>query len=88
MTYIADADNSELVERPGMWGTRVLPIHLNDPSGRPHFIITMDIKTKILCKIFGWHNGKGEKSFDGMSIHSTCSRCGKKVMQDSQGNWF
>ena len=39
--------------------------------------------------LLGWHNGKGgAKSFDGASVHSTCSLCGKSVMQDSQGNWF
>ncbi len=39
--------------------------------------------------ILGWHDGKGDSvSFDGCSLHATCSKCGKKVMQDSQGNWF
>ena len=42
-----------------------------------------------LCKYLGWHNGKGKPhTFDGCSFHSTCSICGKEVMQDSQGNWF
>jgi hypothetical protein len=41
------------------------------------------------CSVFGWHNGKkGPRSFDGCSLHATCSKCGKEVMQDSQGNWF
>lgn len=40
------------------------------------------------CKQFGWHNGLGgNNSFDGCSFHATCSKCGKEVMQDSQGNW-
>jgi len=47
---------------------------------------------KLLRVVFhdwmGWHNGKGKRSFDGCSVHSTCSICGKSVMQDSQGNWF
>ena len=44
----------------------------------------------LLCKIMGWHNGdsKSNMSFDGCSVHSQCSRCGKEVMQDSQGGWF
>lgn len=43
----------------------------------------------LFCKILPWHNGKGaEHRSDGCSLHSTCSRCGKSVMQDSQGNWF
>lgn len=37
----------------------------------------------------GWHDGKGAgEQFDGVSFHSKCSKCGKKVLQDSQGNWF
>ena len=46
--------------------------------------------TQFNChNIFRWHNGKGDsKSFDGCSVHSTCSKCGTEVMQDSQGNWF
>jgi len=45
--------------------------------------------TTYACKQFGWHNGNGgSKSFDGCSIHATCSKCGKEVMLDSQGNWF
>jgi len=46
--------------------------------------------THYSCSTFGWHNGKGlsEKTFDGCSVHSVCSKCDKEVMQDSQGNWF
>lgn len=40
------------------------------------------------CK-FGIHNGDGGAAYsDGISLHSTCNRCGKRVMMDSQGNWF
>lgn len=48
------------------------------------------LKIRLLfCKVFGWHNGRGGLlSFDGASYCSTCSICGKKVLQDSQGNWF
>ncbi len=46
-------------------------------------------KTQLSCKMFKWHNGKGElKTFDGCSFHSACSKCGRGVMQDGQGNWF
>ena len=46
-------------------------------------------KTQISCDTFDWHNGSGgPHSFDGCSVHATCGKCGKKVMQDSQGNWF
>ena len=40
------------------------------------------------CDIMGWHNGNGENGFDGCSFTGTCSKCGKKVLMDSQGNWF
>jgi len=47
--------------------------------------------TNHSCRIFGWHDGKctaqGVK-FDGASFHAVCSKCGKEVMQDSQGGWF
>jgi len=37
----------------------------------------------------GWHDGKGGAvEFDGASLVSKCSICGKRVLQDSQGNWF
>jgi len=46
-------------------------------------------KTHYSCRWYGWHNGKsGSISFDGCSVHAICSKCGKEVMQDSQGNWF
>ena len=43
----------------------------------------------LVCDLLGWHNGNlGMRTHDGCSIHAHCSRCGKEVMQDSQGNWF
>ena len=43
----------------------------------------------LTCRYLGWHNGNaGAKSFDGLSIHARCDKCGKEVMQDGQGNWF
>lgn len=45
--------------------------------------------TNYVCSILGWHNGKGSAiGFDGCSATSSCSKCGKSVLQDSQGNWF
>ncbi len=45
--------------------------------------------TFYCCNFLGWHNGKGAPmSFDGCSIHAKCTKCGKEVLQDSQGNWF
>lgn len=58
----------------------------------PYFLCLVDkyLNTHLSCKYFGWHNGNGsqQRKFDGCSIHSVCSKCGKEVMQDSQGNWF
>jgi hypothetical protein len=37
----------------------------------------------------GWHDGDGAgKRFGGASITGWCSRCGKRMLQDSQGGWF
>lgn len=48
--------------------------------------------TALSCRYFGWHNGAkydgNARTFDGCSYHGVCSKCDKKVMQDSQGNWF
>ena len=46
--------------------------------------------TSFSCRFYHWHDGKGagKARFDGCSLHSTCSKCGKEVMQDGQGNWF
>ena len=45
---------------------------------------------ELNCDQFDWHDGNGQAyhKFDGATFHSTCSICGKEVMQDSQGNWF
>ena len=47
--------------------------------------------THYSCDWYGSHDGHGdskERYFDGCSYHAVCSKCGKRVMQDSQGNWF
>jgi hypothetical protein len=49
-------------------------------------------KDKSFCTMLGWHKGGnviwggGTSTF--IQLYSTCPRCGKEVMQDSQGNWF
>lgn len=40
------------------------------------------------CDVFGWHYVDDIEGCDGISLTSHCSRCGKAVLQDSQGNWF
>jgi hypothetical protein len=42
----------------------------------------------LLCRVLGWHVGRHRFSFDGASVHAECGRCGDRVLQDSQGNWF
>lgn len=43
---------------------------------------------KWFCDKMGWHLEPKKQGFDGCSFTGTCPRCNKKVMQDSQGNWF
>lgn len=43
---------------------------------------------KWFCDKLGWHLEPKEKSFDGCSLEGICPRCGKHVLQNSQGNWF
>lgn len=37
--------------------------------------------------ILGWHDCEID-GFAGASFTGTCKYCGKKCLQDSQGNWF
>ena len=47
------------------------------------------LSQRILCSWLGWHNDKGGvQTFDGASFGARCGRCGVRVLQDSQGNWF
>ena len=52
---------------------------------------TIHFKSKWFCENFDWHyvtKKSMDDRFDGCSLHSRCTRCGKKVIQDGQGNWF
>ena len=41
------------------------------------------------CRVLGWHLSPQQgQGFDGCSFTGICPRCGKQVLQDSQGNWF
>jgi len=39
-----------------------------------------------------WYGQCGHKpsgmSFDGVGLASRCIKCGSKIQQDSQGNWY
>ena len=51
-------------------------------------VVSQFSKAKFFCKVFGWHWAPYDQGFDGCSKNGKCPRCGKSVMQDSQGNWF
>ena len=43
---------------------------------------------KIYHDYLEWHIPTNEQRFDVLSMCSTCRFCGKRILQDSQGNWF
>ena len=45
-------------------------------------------KSKWFCDKMGWHNAPVVTGWDGASFEGVCPRCGRHVLQDSQGNWF
>ena len=49
----------------------------------------MEFLRRFAHNVLGWHNGDGEpKGFDGLSSFAVCTRCWRRVLMDSQGNWF
>lgn len=51
-------------------------------------IVNIFYKHIWFCNVWGWHKAPKEQGFDGCSRNGICPICGKKVLQDSQGNWF
>ena len=51
-------------------------------------IIDKRSKSKWFCDKMGWHKAPERVGFDGCSMNGKCSRCGKDVLQDSNGDWF
>lgn len=43
---------------------------------------------KWACSLLGWHLPPENPRSDGTVSYGICPRCGKSVLQDSQGNWF
>jgi len=43
---------------------------------------------RLACNKLGWHKAPIAQTFDGCSYYGDCPRCGHRVLQDSQGNWF
>ena len=40
------------------------------------------------CNKMGWHLQPKTIGIDGCSLIGICPRCGERVLQDGQGNWF
>lgn len=43
---------------------------------------------KFFHDVMGWHEPTKNITFNGVCYCSHCKYCKKKIMQDSQGNWF
>jgi hypothetical protein len=54
----------------------------------PCTIIDNYSNSKWFCNFWGWHKAPKSQGFNGCSYNGCCPRCGKSVLQDSQGNWF
>lgn len=51
-------------------------------------IVNTFSKSKWFCIKMGWHRTPIRIDSDGFQQNGECPRCGKSVIQDSQGNWF
>ncbi len=45
-------------------------------------------RLRYFCGAMGWHLTPYAQWFNGSSMYGQCPRCEKRVLQDSQGNWF
>jgi len=43
---------------------------------------------KILCDVLGWHKPNKKITLCGINSKFICKYCVRKIMLDSQGNWF
>jgi len=66
----------------GSWDAKAMDLVVSD--GRNWW---KKLKKKILCDLLGWHRAS-VSGWDGCSFTSICKLCGKKLLKDSQGNWF
>jgi hypothetical protein len=39
------------------------------------------------CRVMGWHLAPKDQEHNGANMAGNCPRCGKRVLQDSQGGW-
>lgn len=51
-------------------------------------VVNLWSKNSWFCKVMGWHKEPWNILFDGCSLSGKCPRCKKRVLKDSQGNWF
>lgn len=42
----------------------------------------------FLCNVMGWHSPGRTVTTFGIIQESKCKYCGRRIMLDSQGNWF
>jgi len=46
-------------------------------------------KKSFRCEVLGWHAPTNiYVGWLSTTFESTCKRCGRPILQDSQGNWF
>lgn len=43
--------------------------------------------SNFMCDTLGWHK-PGKYWMSGINLVSNCRYCGRKILKDSQGNWF
>jgi len=43
---------------------------------------------RFFCDKLNWHLTPKRVYHEGINLKGHCPRCGKEVIQDSQGNWF
>ena len=50
--------------------------------------VTILERWRKFCCWMDWHTPSNWLTWDGASFGSWCHRCGLRILQDSQGNWF
>lgn len=73
----------EELSQPRWWMLPVLMV-----IALPCLVVDYFSNSKWFCTFWGWHKAPLQQGFDGVSFNGECPRCGKKVLQDSWGNWF
>lgn len=51
-------------------------------------LISKFSNAKWFCTLLGWHEPNEMREHDGLSNISECRRCQKRILQDSNGDWF